>query len=666
MNGHGARAMKLSVRRWREVLPTASSWSRLLVAPSSYLFVIALVATMAAKWVAVRRIEDTDFHLARWLAICDVDIAVFLGLACACALVESRRAWLAVVTTPIASLFAIVALLDAGYLAITGEQLSWAVVSLGIERFGDVQSILGASIPILATHVLVALVVLAIPLGTVVLLRRRGHSTKLRDTAPHRARAAGLPALLALVVLFAIPTPDEYGIAKLAHNAVLRTFRGMITGAGTLRDERGLFAGYKPPELVTAEARAALRTGVHPNIVVVILESTRRDVTTLARADAPAKTPALVELAARGLDMTHARAVMTLTSKSISSMLCGRLPLMQRQLYENTDALDVECLPRLFADTGWRTLFIQSAEGTFEDRPRLVDHLGFAEFLAMNHISGKLLGYVSSEEATLVAPIAAWIDREPQKPFFLTVLTSATHHPYSLSDDQLRVAREAGLPAEKDFDRYVRQLENADRMIASVVQLLRDRGQLDNTIIAVLGDHGQGFGDKVTMQHGANFYEEGLRVPFVIAGPGVPHRRVTSNTMVADLTPTLLRALGVTMHSAIETPATVTTDEPLPDRILPFTCSYDMKCRGYVRNTTKVVYVPETQQSFAFDLAVDPEERRPLPVEGELATTLDRVHELLARYRTKTWLRRRDTMSRYPMWSCPASRPCSPIAPIGP
>ncbi len=664
-NGNGSRAMKHLLGRWREALPTVSSWLRLLAAPSSYLLVIALIATMAAKWVALHRIQDIDFVAARWLSVCDVDVVVFLGLACVFALLEAWRSWTTIVTVTISILVSVVGLLDAGYLAITGEQLSWAVVSLGIERFGDVQSILGASIPIRPTHVLVAMFCAAIPIATVLVLRRLGHSTKLRDTARLRARAAALPTLLGAIVWLVIPTPDEYGIAKLQHNAVLRTYWGMFTGSGTLRDELGLFAGYTPRELVSSDTRARLRTGEHPNIVVVILESTRRDVTTLEGPDAIAKTPMLVEIARRGLDMTRARAVMTLTSKSISSMLCGRLPLMQHQLYENTNSLDVECLPRLLAESGWRTMFMQSAEGTFEDRPRLVAHTGFAEFLAMNHISGKLLGYVSSDEATLVAPIAAWIDREPGKPFFLTVLTSATHHPYALSDEQLRATREAGLRAETEIDRYARQIESADRMIASVLELLRDRGQLANTIIAVLGDHGEGFGDKGTMQHGANFYEEGLRVPFVIAGPGVPHRTIDTNTMVADLTPTLLHVLGAPMQSSIETPAVAVELAP-PERIAPFTCSYDTKCRGYVRGSTKVVHVPETGQSFYFDLSTDPDERTALPLDETRTKELAEVHDLLARHRTRTWLRRKDDMTRFPTWRCPASRPCTPVGAIGP
>ena len=646
---------------WRAALPSIDAWPRLLVAPSSYLLVVGLVATLAAKWIALRRLDELDHLVLHWLAACSSDVLLCGGLIVVLALVEARRAWAVALTVPIALLVAIVALLNAGYLAISGEQLAWSVVALGIERVGDVRSILGATIAVHWLGIVVAILVIAVPFGVRWRLRRSGHPTGHRETATLRARAAGLPAVIALVAVFGAPRPQDPAVAKLRHSAVARTYWGMVSGSGTSRGEAATFAGYTPGDLVSEDSEAALQIGAHPNIVVVILESTRRDFTSLAGASGRARTPTLVELAGRGLEMTHARAVMPLTSKSIWSMLCGRLPLMQHALYENTDALDVECLPAVLQRTGWRTLFAQSADGQFEDRPRLVDQLGFAEFLARTDVGAELLGYVASDEASLTAPIAAWIDRAPARPFFLTVLTSATHHPYVMSDAHRERARDAGLAVTTDADRYARQLESADRMIATLLDALRERGLIDNTIIAVIGDHGEGFGDKGTMQHGANFYEEGLRVPWVMAGPGVPHRTITANTVVLDLAPTLLDLVGVAPRADVDTPARSVIDEPLPDRTLPFACLYDAKCRGFVRGTTKVVYIHEAAQSFHYDLAADPQERAPLPLTAALVRELDAVQTLLARYRTSTWLRRRGAMHRYPAWTCAADRPCLPI-----
>lgn len=655
--------------RWGALLPDRRCWPRLLVAPSSYLLVVSLVATMAAKLQLVHGLEDLDFWFGRWLKACAADIAFFLGIAAVFAIGEHVHRRLAFVTVPLAVLVAAVALLNAAYLAISGEQLSWSVVTLGLERFGDVRSIIGASVPIRPHVVILGLCLIAAPpVAVILVLRRRGEPIDAAATGAQRARAAAICAVLATIVAAIVPTPREYGLSRLHGNAVLRTYWGLVTGEGTWRGERGQFAGYAPRELVEPSAIERLRAGDRPNVLLVILESTQRGATTLGDPAAPARTPELVALAARGLDVTSARTVVPHTTKSVWSMMCGRLPLMQHAVYENSAAIDVQCVAEVLDLAGWRTGFFQSAMGKFEDRPRLVRQLGFREFLAGEHISGKTLGYLASDDGTLVAPLRRWFAQAPDQPFFATVLTSATHHPYVLSDAILAHARAAGLPDQTDRERYDREVEAADRMLGEIVDALRERGILDRTIIMVVGDHGEGFGDKGTRQHGANFFEEGLHVPWVISGPGVPIGRHEPNASLVDLAPTLLDLLGVELAPAVQatTPARSLLRAPARDRVLPFTCFYDHSCRGFVRDHTKVVYVPETTQSFQFDLARDPDEQSPRPLTEELAATLGEVNELIARHRTQTWLQRRELMDRYPRWRCPARTPCSAIDPIRP
>jgi choline-sulfatase len=73
---------------------------------------------------------------------------------------------------------------------------------------------------------------------------------------------------------------------------------------------------------------------------------------------------------------------------------------------------------------------------------------------------------------------------------------------------------------------------------------LRENGSLDNTIIVYISDHGDLIGN-----HGlwwkANYYEEALRVPFLISGPGLP-KGISRNDLVGliDLFPTLCSLTG--------------------------------------------------------------------------------------------------------------------------
>ena len=65
-------------------------------------------------------------------------------------------------------------------------------------------------------------------------------------------------------------------------------------------------------------------------------------------------------------------------------------------------------------------------------------------------------------------------------------------------------------------------------------------------VFGEVGFHGEGLGDHGESTHGLLLYESTLRIPFVIAGPGVPKGRVESGRVgTIDLVPTLLPLLGL-------------------------------------------------------------------------------------------------------------------------
>lgn len=647
--------------RWDSITPRRWSWLWLFAAPASYLLVVSLIVTMAAKLPVVRGLDDIGSWPGRWLATCLVDVAFFLGVTAVFSLVERRWDRMRFATIPLALVIAVLAIVNAGYLSNSGNQLSWPVLELGIARFGDVQRIVsGTDLFGWRTVALAAVLVVAGP-ASVIALRRLAPGVDRTERARERVRASAAPAILTALLALVLPTPSDHALARLHGNGVVRTAWGVVTG-GELG--AGTFMGYAPPELVTAEAIAMLRAGSRPNIVVIVLESVRRDRTSLAAPDAPAQTPNLVALASRGTEVTAARAVVPHTTKSLWTMFCGRLPLMQNEIFEVGDSLEIECLPRILTAAGYRTAFLQSAIGNFEERPRLVANLGYRHFVAGDHLTKEVLGYLAADDLLLVDPLERWIDQARDQPFFATLLTSSTHHPYTLSPEATAHARANNRPMQSERDMYDRMIEASDRMIGSVVEALRRRGLLERTIIVVLGDHGEGFGDKGVRQHDTNFYDEALRVPFVMAGPGIPQRRIDLAASLFDLAPTLLDVLGVAPSPA----ATATTPARSVlrierGRVLPFACFFDNTCEGFVLDDIKVVALPG-KDSFAFDLARDPGEHVAVPLTQPQAATLVEVQRLLDAHRTERLIYHRGLLDAFPDWSCVADRPCAAVAPL--
>lgn len=650
--------LRLARIRCGTLIPTRWSWLRLFSTASSYVLVLALVVTVGAKAHVLRSMKEPSFWPARLVAAAAPDIAAFLGLAALCALAERTWRRSRFVTAPLALATALLAALSAVQLWITGEQLSAQVLALALERFSDLRAIARASFQISPLAIAAALAALVlVPVGARSVQRRFGQYLSPRADASDRARAAGLCSVLALLLALVAPVPDP--LAGLYRNAVAHTTWDFAAGERRWNGEIPLFAGYTPHDLVEPETIDILRSGRRPNVVVIILESVRRDATTLASPHARAKTPHLVELASRGIEVTHARAVIPHTTKSMWSMFCGRLPILQPKLYETTSIVDVQCLPHILAAAGWRTGFLQSAIGRFEDRPRLARRLGFREFLAAEQYTKTITGYLATDDHALVAQFEKWLEKSSSSPFMVTLLTSATHHPYLLTEESAARAKAAGLPASTDRDRYDRQIEASDAMVGDVVGLLARRGVLENTIIVVLGDHGEGFGEKAARQHALNFYEEGLRVPWVIAGPGVPSRRIDANSSLFDLTPTLLDLLGAQLSPQASAATRARSVLRLSDdRVLPFSCFFEQSCFGFVVKQTKVVMMREMGHAFAFDLGSDPDERRPLPVTSALASILARVQHTIDLHRTSARPGHRDPMPEFWPWNCPFNQPC--------
>ncbi|HKE15842.1 MAG TPA: sulfatase-like hydrolase/transferase [Kofleriaceae bacterium] len=671
----GVRAIRQGFRagrrwRWRTLLPDRWSWVRLCASPSSYLLLLAALTAAAAKVRVIAALDDVTAWPMWSLVATAPDAALFAALASLFAAGERRATGLLLITVPTAVLVAAFAAASAAYLAITGEQLTWQAVSLGIDRFGDLRGIMGAETAGMGWSSRAALLVAAaVPLTALWMLRRSGRS--LHPAAgPGRAHAAGLCAVLALAIVVVAPRPRVLEVERLGASAVLHTGWGWLTRDVVERSKDAGFEGYVPRNLVAPETIVALRAADRPSVVLLVMESTGRNVTSLRGAGALARTPHLEELAADGLEVIGARAVVPHTTKSLFSILCARLPLMQLSLMETTPTIEVQCLPAILRAAGWRTAFFQSAVGVFEDRPRLIRNFGFADFAAWEDIGGDPAGYLASDDGSLAGALAGWLDRAPDRsrPFFATLLTSATHHPYAMPPAAEARARAAGRAAASPRDRHARLVEEEDLLLGQVRALLRQRGLDRRTIVVVVGDHGEGFGDKGVRQHDNNFYEEGLHVPWVMAGPGVAHARMAGDASLVDVTPTILEIVGapLTPVAARSLPGRSLLRGSPGSRLLVFYCWQDARCRGLVDGGRKVVSVPDAHTAFWFDLAADPEERSPQRLTAELERLLRQASALVNAHRTGDWPPERAAMNEFPPWSCPAGQPCRhPRSPPG-
>ena len=209
-----------------------------------------------------------------------------------------------------------------------------------------------------------------------------------------------------------------------------------------------------------------------------------------------------------------------------------------------------------------------------------------------NEVADAALGWLQ-ETAGAAAPFFAWVHfYDPHAPY-------TPPPPFD--------ARFAGRP-------YDGEIAFADAQVSRLLEALHRSGADRSTIVIVLADHGEGLGDHRELTHGVLTYQSTMRVPLVVAGPGVPRGRVVAPRVATiDVVPTALALVGAAGDASL-----LGRDlRPLMDgRTIPSDPFYQeslfgrLNChwaalRGWVQGDWKLITGAESE---LYNLADDPGE----------------------------------------------------------
>jgi len=94
---------------------------------------------------------------------------------------------------------------------------------------------------------------------------------------------------------------------------------------------------------------------------------------------------------------------------------------------------------------------------------------------------------------------------------------------------------------------YYAMIEHLDHHFARIMQTLRDTGQIENTIVVFMSDHGEMLGDHGLILKGCRFFDGLVRVPLIFSWPGEFVGGLRSDALVetVDVAPTLMEACGL-------------------------------------------------------------------------------------------------------------------------
>ena len=167
------------------------------------------------------------------------------------------------------------------------------------------------------------------------------------------------------------------------------------------------------------------------------------------------------------------------------------------------------------------------------------------------------LGYLSFDapHAPLFAP-EAWVDKIDVDALPLpdvSQIPDEDHFP-QLTHTREAAQAWAALPEREQrqaLARYAALCAYVDDQFGRVLSWLEKTGHDQDTLVVFLSDHGESLGDRGRFSK-YSLYEASVRVPLMIAGPGVPAGVVDPRcASLVDLTPTLLEACGLDGPAAL-------------------------------------------------------------------------------------------------------------------
>ncbi len=191
-------------------------------------------------------------------------------------------------------------------------------------------------------------------------------------------------------------------------------------------------------------------------------------------------------------------------------------------------------------------------------------------------------------------------------------------------------------PDVQSPEAYADEVEYMDSQIGRLLDGLRQLGLEQNTLVVLVGDHGEGLDDHLEYQHGYFLYETCERVPLLMRLPGtIPAgRRIDAVVRTADLAPTILdlaglppldSVLGVSLRPLLTGQSADLQLKAYAETPQPYTILRLATIRALTAGRWKYVWTAQPQ---LFDLEADPGELH--DVIGQHADTAAALKEQLA------------------------------------
>jgi arylsulfatase A-like enzyme len=312
---------------------------------------------------------------------------------------------------------------------------------------------------------------------------------------------------------------------------------------------------------VAAGCRGQTRTAAPQRVVLISIDTLRADHLGCYGYGRPT-SPGIDALAREGILFEDVSAPSPWTLPSHASLLTGLYP--SRHGLKAHDRYLPATVPTLAALLGRAGFVTAGVVNSYNLGPRFGLDRGFQEFLYVEEAADQ------AEPSTRITEQAmAWLRQHRDHRLFLFVHYYDVHSDYrsrpryeeqfvspyrGVADGttaQLMAYREGRVRLEgKDaahlIDLYDAGIRQMDDELQRLFAFLRDEKLLDGTLLILTSDHGEEFLERGGVLHGRTQFQEVMRVPLLMRGPGLPAgRRDPATTSLLDVMPTVLGLLRI-------------------------------------------------------------------------------------------------------------------------
>ena len=323
-------------------------------------------------------------------------------------------------------------------------------------------------------------------------------------------------------------------LGALADRRVVLVFRARAAGDG-----RPIVVPVWADPTITVPATRPAR---HRNVVLISLDTLRADRVGVYGSYRPT-TPTIDAWAAKSVVFDETWSVWPETSGSHMSLFTSRYPSEHGVTsFITAPSASIELLAERLRREGYLTRAYTEDGGVWALAGFARGFSAYAERRSPDFV-------YRGEAAATFADATRWIEANADRTFFLFIHTYQVHAPYNPPKDYRTLftdvpGREGGMALQAlSYDREVRY---TDDQVAGFLAAMTRLGLAERSIVAIVSDHGEEFGEHGGTGHGRTLHRETLQVPLIVSAPGLlAARRVATPVSLLDVAPTVLDLLGI-------------------------------------------------------------------------------------------------------------------------